>query len=175
MDCEAQSSDGRRRSIKLILGILTVVLLVFFTIPSIPGWWAVFNLRGLQVRLQEAEKQLAIAEDALEKLEAKKLMSPSSDPSAQEHWENQIRAKKKEEVVIRAARDEDKRRIEMANEKINEASKEWWKTLLEFGGLVGVFFHSIDGVKRIWCLLKPVQLAGRGPKMKGRKSRTTHE
>src|SRR5271157_4324806 len=127
MNAQTQESGKKRRTIRLVLGLLTVVLLVFFTIPSISSWWAVFNLRGIETRLQGTEKQLAVEQDALEKLEAKMLMSPS-DPAAQEKVVGEIRKLQKSEASIRAARDEDKKSIEKAKGKLSESSTEWWKT-----------------------------------------------
>ncbi len=142
----------------LILAGCTVVLLAVFSIPSIPGWWAVLNLPRLEVRMQETERQLATEQDALEKLKTqsgRRLMSGSGP--AQNQVAGQIRDKTERVAVIRAARDEEKRQIEIAQDKIPlgpehslwKKTSAWFRNLLEIGGFLGALLHIIDAVKRI--------------------------
>lgn len=153
MNRQTQTTGQKTRSTsRIILGGLTIVLLAFFTIPSIPSWWAVLHLSGLKENIQHTEKKLAEVQDSIEKLEAKKLMSPS-DPGSQDSLEFQIRPLKKDEAFISARLDHDTKRYQQANDKIAEAHNEWWKIVLEFGGLVGALLHSIDALKRIWSWL----------------------
>jgi hypothetical protein len=161
MNVEGQDSGGKRLSIgSVVLGVVTVVLLVFFTIPSIPNWWAVFHLPGIEGRIQETTKQLATEQDALEKLEVKKLMS-SSDPSAQEKLEGKIVDLKKEADLIRAELNRQKQLQEIGKAQLavgtghtnQETFWLWLKHLLEIGGFVAGIGHVMDGMKRLMSWL----------------------
>ena len=163
MSGEVQESSGKRLSTRsVVLGVVTVVLLVFFTIPSIPNWWAVFHLPGIEGRIQESEKQLTTAKDAIEKLEVQKLMS-SSDPLAQEKLEGQIVDFKKEEVLMSAHLNRQKRLQEIGKAQLavgtghtnQETVWLWIRHLLEIGGFVAGIGHVIDGIKRLmsWIAL----------------------
>ncbi len=163
MSGEVQESGVKRLSTRsVVLGIVTVALLVFFTIPSIPGWWAVFHLPGIEGRIQETEKQLVTTQDALEKLEVQKLMS-SSDPLAQEKLEGQIVDFKKEEVLMSAHLNRQKQLQEIGKAQLavgtghtnQETVWLWIRHLLEIGGFVAGIGHVIDGIKRLmsWIAL----------------------
>jgi len=149
MKVRMQETDREERSTRsIILGAFTVVLLFFFSIPSIPDWWALVHLPGLQARIRETEKQLAATQDSLEKLEAKKLMSPS-DEAAQDPLDARIADVTKRLDSIQAQLAHDRKTDRAANAKIAGGPMQWVKILLELGGLLGAMFHSVDAVKRL--------------------------
>lgn len=161
MSGEVQESSGKRLSTRsVVLGVVTVVLLVFFTIPSIPNWWAVFHLPGIEDRIQETEKQLTTTQDAVEKLEVKKLMS-LSDPVAQKKLESQILDLKKEEVLMSAHLNRQKQLQKLGKAQLAAGAGHthletvwlWLKHLLEVGGFVAGLGHVIDGIKRLMSWL----------------------
>jgi hypothetical protein len=147
MKVQAKDSGGKSTG-RLVLGVLTIILLVFFTIPSIPTWWAVFHLPGLQTRIQETGKELTTAEGKLERLQAKKLMS-ASDPASTDKLGVQIAALTKEVSSLRDQLSRDDKIKKAAGEKTGGGFKEWLRILLEAGGLVGAIFHSADAIKRV--------------------------
>lgn len=158
MNVQANNSDAKKRSTaRLITGILTIVLLVFFTIPSIPTWWAVFHLPELQTRIQETGKKLAAKQESLELLEAKKLMSPS-DPASLEELKVQMAALTKAVSSLADQISHDNKIKKAAEEKTSEGLKGWLIMLLEAGGLIGAIFHSADAIKRIRSWLSLLRL-----------------
>ena len=147
MNAQANDSGGKSTG-RLALGVVTIILFVFFTIPSIPTWWAVFHLPGLQTRIQETGKELTTAEGKLERLQAKKLMS-SSDPASTEKLEVQLAALTKEVHSLQTQLSHDNKTHQAASGKIAGGPTEWVRILLELGGLLGAMFHSADAIKRI--------------------------
>jgi hypothetical protein len=170
MNIEVQESSGKRLSTRsVVLGVVTVVLLVFFTIPSIPNWWAVFHLPGIEGRIQETTKQLATEQDALENLEVKKLMS-SSDPSAQEKLEGKIVDLKKEADIMRAELNRQKQLQEIGKAQLAVGTGHtnqqtvwlWLKHLLEIGGFVAGAGHVIDAIKRLMSWIALLRVGAQG-------------